>query len=316
MASTMVRNHRTVRVVAVVLYVVSALFLLGGIVAAVASAGHGLGAGWGPGWRGWLPISVLAAGVINAVFFLVLGSILFFLASIESNMSVMRARLQAGREPARRDAAALAAPATSQAMEAAQAAPPPGSGIDALSAGLPPEPGPAEGAATQPAPDEPRASLPMFDAAPSRAGEIISSGAPTADAAEPAEATPAEETSVTGPEAPALPQVEIGEYDEWDDDEEDAGALPGGPAAARPFPGAGDAARMAAEMEAMRKEQQWQEALELRARDGRRCGQGSSRWQTGASGRTGPGRARCLVHGAGARRAASRRYRHRATRCG
>jgi hypothetical protein len=284
MANTAVRKHRTVRAVAVVLYVLSGLFLLAGIVAALAVARVGVGAGWGPGWRGWLPISVVAAGLVNALFFLVLGSILFFLASIDRNMSVMRARLQAGRESGRRPAAPADAPgaaaasaaATSAveaasppppAMEAAQVETPAGSEIATGPADLPSEPGPAAEAAavTLPAPNGPAAVLPIADAEPPHAGEVTSPAAPMVDDAEPAEATFVDEAPMAGPETPALPQVEIGDYDEWDEDDE-ARTVAGGPAAARQFPGAEEAARMAGEMEAMRRERQWQEALELRAR--------------------------------------------------
>ena len=90
------RKHRIVQVVVVLLYIVALLFLLAGILAAVALGGSGLGAGWGPGSRLPVVVPIVAIALFNAILFMVLASALFFLAKIENNLSVARNRRQSG----------------------------------------------------------------------------------------------------------------------------------------------------------------------------------------------------------------------------
>ena len=284
MYSPVVRKHRVVRIVAAVLYVLSALVLIAGIALAVLLAGNGFGYGWGAGSRVWVPIVVLPF-VLIALFFLILGSMLLFLAGIENNMSLARSHLLARRKAAQQTAGITSAPTMAATL------PPGGSPSEPVPTG----PAPAAEPLASEAPQDHSLGLPESTSLPAPDSPVDSVAMPTAPEALPSIPEPGSEEKpldmlpaslVAAPEVaaetPTLPQVEIGDYDEWGEDEAgeplagnehplDYGPeLPEaedmGPAATRPLPGAAEAARIAAEMEAIRNERQWQEALELRAR--------------------------------------------------
>ena len=88
-------RHRTTRFVAVLLLVAAFVFFVIGVVAAITLARGGLGSGWGIGWRGWMWLPVLVSAFLNALSLLILGAVLLFLAQIENNLGVARERQEA-----------------------------------------------------------------------------------------------------------------------------------------------------------------------------------------------------------------------------
>ena len=88
-------RHRTTRFVAVLLLVAALVFFVIGVVAAITLARGGLGSGWGIGWRGWMWLPVLVSAFLNALSLLILGAVLLFLAQIENNLGVARERQEA-----------------------------------------------------------------------------------------------------------------------------------------------------------------------------------------------------------------------------
>lgn len=86
------RSYRTVRFVAALLFLVSFVCFIVGIVAAVMVARLGLGGGWGIGWRGWVWIPVFVSSLFNAVLLLVAGSVLWFMSRVNNNFQVAQAR--------------------------------------------------------------------------------------------------------------------------------------------------------------------------------------------------------------------------------
>ncbi|PKO23374.1 MAG: hypothetical protein CVU38_04285 [Chloroflexi bacterium HGW-Chloroflexi-1] len=102
------RKHRVTKFVAGLLLLAALVVFVIGVVATILLARGGLGYGWGIGGRGWVSLLILGSAFVNALGLLVLGAVLFFLAQIEINLSVARDRQEA----------ALAAAARARTIEA------------------------------------------------------------------------------------------------------------------------------------------------------------------------------------------------------
>ncbi len=79
------RKHRTVKFVAALIFLAALFYCLVSLAAAVWMVRGG--AGWGPGWRGWILIPILVSALFGGTGLLVFGAVLFFLSKIENNLA-------------------------------------------------------------------------------------------------------------------------------------------------------------------------------------------------------------------------------------
>ena len=101
------RKHRTVKIIGIAIIVAALVYLVLGVIGAISLGGSGLGEGWSSGWRGWLTIPILAATLMGFVALLVFGALLYFLAKIDNNLAEAQQRMaEAAAKPA-----AVSAPA-------------------------------------------------------------------------------------------------------------------------------------------------------------------------------------------------------------
>ncbi len=108
-------RHRLARFAAILIFLAALVYCVLALAAGV-WAFRGGPAGWGPGWRGWVLIPVLASGCFGAVGLLIFGAVVYFLTRIERNLaSAARQREAAAAKP-------VAAPSVAAPVIAAGAA--------------------------------------------------------------------------------------------------------------------------------------------------------------------------------------------------
>ena len=95
-------KHRTVRLVAILIFIAAAAYLVLGLIGASQIGRIGLGAGWSSGWRGWLTIPVLIGTVFGFATLMVFGAVLFFLSKIDTNLSLAKQRSAEAKKAALR----------------------------------------------------------------------------------------------------------------------------------------------------------------------------------------------------------------------
>ncbi len=86
------RTYRLARFVAFLLFVVALLYFIAGIVVGAYLWQRGLGEGWGSGFAGWLSIPIFISTFIGALILLLFGAVLYFLAAINTNLTLARQR--------------------------------------------------------------------------------------------------------------------------------------------------------------------------------------------------------------------------------
>lgn len=259
-------QNRLVRVIAIVLIAAGLLAFFGALFGGLSFAGGGFGNGWGPGSRSWLAWPIYVAGFGTALFLWFLGCALWLLAQISDNMVVARElRSNASKRPAAKPAASQAATSSWSAPATATApAPAPAAATAPLDI---PAVVPAvvvAAVAANKATAEPAAPAAAVDAgAAPEAADAAAANVAAADASATADeaaeeaagdAAVAADATATGAAAAATesyqaPQVEINGYD-LDEAETDNGDAPA--QFAGQLPGSEQAARVAAEMAAMK----------------------------------------------------------------
>lgn len=114
-------KHRFARFVAIALLILAFLVLVGGIFGSLVVGNRGFGSGWSEGWIGWFTIPVIAFSCSGAFWLLMLGAILLLLVDISNNMAKVKlaAAAPAGVVAAPAVAAIAAPPVAAAAAVAA-----------------------------------------------------------------------------------------------------------------------------------------------------------------------------------------------------
>jgi len=115
-------KHRTVQIIGIVIIAAALVYLVLGLIGTISLSRTGLGAGWSTGWRGWVTIPVLIATVLGFATLMAFGALLFFLAKIDTNLSLARQQMA---EAAARPAAAVTPVAAVAAVVSAAPVEPP-----------------------------------------------------------------------------------------------------------------------------------------------------------------------------------------------
>lgn len=84
------RTYRLARFVAVLLFLAALIYFCGGVVVGLSLWNRGLGAGWGSGFTGWISIPIFIASFFGALTLLMIGAVLYFLSSINANLTQAR----------------------------------------------------------------------------------------------------------------------------------------------------------------------------------------------------------------------------------
>ncbi len=225
------RTYRLARFVAFLLFFVALIYFIAGVVVGAYLWLRGLGEGWGSGFAGWLSIPIFISTFIGALTLLLFGAVLYFLAAINTNLTVARQRGAFARPKS--------APAPAETITVPVFRP------------APPEPTvvvPSLGAATPPAePPAVKATPPQVWVAPAapEAAPAAPEPPPTTIAAEGGDEPPAASAAADEDVSPDL-------LAELPADDADAEAVETG--FAGPLPGADQAARIASELAATRND--------------------------------------------------------------